>query len=93
MADDQIELPSTSPSGEQEVEYDAEADNPSDDSKIQRKSALYSEREGLSLEFDNISLSTKSKNHEKDPPKQIVKGISSHFRPSDLTAIMGYVYM
>ena len=87
---DEIELPSSSPSGEQEVEYDAEA-NTTADSKtmIKRKSALYLEREGLSLEFDNISLSTKSKNHEKDPPKQILKGISSHFRPSALTAIMG----
>ena len=89
---DNIELFSPSPSGHQEVQYDAEANNASSaDPKtmVQRKSTLYSEREGLSLEFDNISLSTKSKNHEKDPPKQILKGISSHFRPSALTAVMG----
>ena len=56
---------------------------------VKKESTLYSEREGVTLEFDNIVLSTRSKNHEKNPPKQILKGVSSHFPASALTAIMG----
>ncbi len=57
--------------------------------KIERKSSIFSTRDGYNLEFDNIALSTKTKNPEKKPPKQILKGISGSFPPKTLTAIMG----
>ena len=79
-----------------EAEYDPEANTNkatvktnSSRNVVRRKSTLYLEREGLTLEFDNIVLSTRSKNHEKNPPKQILKGVSSHFPAATLTAIMG----
>lgn len=57
--------------------------------KRERKSSIFDERDGYNLEFDNIFLSTKSKNPEKYPPKKILKGISGSFPPKTLTAIMG----
>lgn len=54
-----------------------------------KTSSIFSVRDGHTLEFDNIKLSTQSKNHEKNPPKQILKGISGNFPPKTLTAVMG----
>lgn len=54
-----------------------------------RSSSIFSQRDGHLLEFDNIVLSTKSKNENKHPPLHILKGISSRFPPKTLTAIMG----
>lgn len=82
------------PTSINEAEYDPEANkatvttnNPGN--VIRKKSTLYNEREGLTLNFSNIALSTRSKNHEKNPPKQILKGVSGHFPAAKLTAIMG----
>jgi len=57
--------------------------------KAGRKSSLFADRDGFNLEFDNITLATKSKNPEKNPPKVILKGLSGSFPPKTLTAIMG----
>jgi len=57
--------------------------------KPERKSSIFSVRDGRALEFSNIRLSTKSKNPEKSPPKEILKGLSGSFAPKTLTAIMG----
>lgn len=57
--------------------------------KVERKSSIFSARDGYNLEFDNIALSTKTKNPEKNPPKEILKGLSGSFPPKTLTAIMG----
>ena len=54
-----------------------------------RMSSLFADRDGCHLEFSNIALSTKSKNAEKNPPKEILKGLSGTFQPKTLTAIMG----
>ena len=73
------------------TDYDPEANKSAvtnSKSVTRKKSTLYLEREGVTLEFDNIVLSTRSKNHEKHPPKQILKGVSSHFPASTLTAII-----
>jgi ABC-type multidrug transport system ATPase subunit len=56
---------------------------------MKKTSSIFSIRDGHTLEFDNIKLSTQSKNHEKNPPKQILKGISGNFPPNTLTAVMG----
>ncbi|OEU13882.1 ABC2_membrane-domain-containing protein [Fragilariopsis cylindrus CCMP1102] len=56
---------------------------------MKKTSSIFSTRDGHTLEFDNIKLSTQSKNHEKNPPKQILKGISGNFPPKTLTAVMG----
>jgi len=89
---DKFETASSLPSSEYEAEYDPETNKAAvtnSKSVIRRNSTLYLERDGLTLEFDNIVLSTRSKNHEKNPPKQILKGVSSHFPAATLTAIMG----
>ena len=57
--------------------------------KVRRESSIFTERGGHHLDFTTITLSTKSKNHEKNPPKQILKAISGSFPPKTLTAIMG----
>ena len=57
--------------------------------KFDRKSSLFADRDGCHLEFSNITLSTKTKNAKKDPPKEILKGLSGTFPPKTLTAIMG----
>lgn len=57
--------------------------------KVDRKSSIFSKRDGFNLEFNNIAFSTKSKNPEKKPTKKILKGISGSFPPKTLTAIMG----
>ena len=57
--------------------------------KHDRKSSIFASRDGYNLEFDNVVLSTKSKNAEKNPPKEILKGLSGSFPPKTLTAIMG----
>lgn len=54
-----------------------------------KKSSIFAERDGHSLEFENIFLSTKSKNSEKSPPTEILKGLSGSFPPKTLTAVMG----
>eukprot|EP00536_Pseudo-nitzschia_multiseries_P002974 jgi/Psemu1/295043/fgenesh1_pm.42_\ len=41
------------------------------------------------MEFEDVLLSTKSKNPEKSPPKKILGGITGSFPPKSLTAIMG----
>lgn len=57
--------------------------------KPKRKSSIFSVRDGYNLEFDNITLSTKTKNPKKNPPKKILQGLSGSFPPKTLTAIMG----
>lgn len=57
--------------------------------KPERKSSIFSSRDGKPLDFDNITLSTKTKEPEKNPPKGILRGISGSFAPKTLTAIMG----
>lgn len=52
-------------------------------------SSIFALRDGHSLEFDDIRLATKSKHPEKNPPKQILKGVTSQFPAKTLTAIMG----
>ena len=55
-----------------------------------KQTSIFAEREGHSLEFDNIRLSTKGgKNPDKNPPKHILKGLTGCFPPKTLTAIMG----
>ena len=53
------------------------------------QSSIFAMRDGHTLEFENIILSTKSKNPEKNPPKKILKGLSGSFPPKTLTAVMG----
>lgn len=53
------------------------------------QSSIFSKRDGHTLEFDNIFLSTKSKNPEKNPPKNILNGLSGSFPAKTLTAVMG----
>ncbi len=48
-------------------------------------SSIFNERDGYTLDFDNISLSAKTKKGNKD----ILKGVSSSFQPKTLTALMG----
>lgn len=50
---------------------------------------VFSAREGHTMKFENICLATKSKNVEKNPPKEILMGISGHVPPRKVTAIMG----
>lgn len=57
--------------------------------KRERKSSIFTLRDGQPLDFDNVTLSTKTKNPEKSPPKEILKGLSGSFAPKTLTAIMG----
>ena len=57
--------------------------------KPDRKNSIFTLREGKPLDFDNITLSTKTKNPEKIPPKEILRGLSGSFAPKTLTAIMG----
>lgn len=57
--------------------------------KAERKSSIFSARDGYNLEFDNITLSTKTKDPKKSPPKKILQGLSGSFPPKTLTAIMG----
>lgn len=54
-----------------------------------KESSIFASRDGHTLEFDDILLSTKSKNPEKSPPKKILNGLSGSFPPKTLTAIMG----
>ena len=87
------DVSSSVPASEHSIltEYDPEANQAAEansKSVARKQSTLYLEREGVTLEFDNIVLSTRSKN-ERNPPKQILKGVSSHFPASTLTAIMG----
>jgi len=56
---------------------------------LKKKSSIFAERDGHTLEFDNILLSTKSSDPEKKPAKRILKGISGSFPPKTLTAVMG----
>jgi len=57
--------------------------------KTNRSSSIFEMRDGHNLEFDGVFLSTKSKNPETSPPKEILKGISGSFPPKTLTAVMG----
>lgn len=57
--------------------------------KFERKSSIFAERDGHTLEFESISLSTKSKNPEKSPQKKILDDMSGSFPPKTLTAVMG----
>eukprot|EP00535_Pseudo-nitzschia_heimii_P004705 CAMPEP_0197181764 /NCGR_PEP_ID=MMETSP1423-20130617/5951_1 /TAXON_ID=476441 /ORGANISM="Pseudo-nitzschia heimii, Strain UNC1101" /LENGTH=378 /DNA_ID=CAMNT_0042632075 /DNA_START=93 /DNA_END=1228 /DNA_ORIENTATION=- len=57
--------------------------------KLERNSSIFSSRDGKPLDFDNITLSTKTKEPQKNPPKGILRGISGSFAPTTLTAIMG----
>ncbi|KAL7527482.1 hypothetical protein ACHAXR_005154, partial [Thalassiosira sp. AJA248-18] len=50
-------------------------------------SSIFAERDGHTLEFNNILLSTKI--NKKKPTKQILDGLSGTFPPKTLTAIMG----
>lgn len=89
---DKFETASSVPTSEYETEYDPETNQTATTNSkgvVRKNSTIYLEREGVTLEFENIVLSTRSKNHEKNPPKQILKGVSSHFPASTLTAIMG----
>jgi ABC-type multidrug transport system fused ATPase/permease subunit len=47
--------------------------------------SIFNERDGHTLDFDNISLTAKTKKGNKD----ILKGVSSSFQPKTLTALMG----
>jgi ABC-type multidrug transport system fused ATPase/permease subunit len=47
--------------------------------------SIFNERDGHTLDFDNISLSAKTKKGNKD----ILKSVSSSFQPKTLTALMG----
>lgn len=67
-------------------------DYTNDDVKRQQKkilehptSSIFNERDGHTLDFDNISLSAKTKKGNKD----ILKGVSSSFQPKTVTALMG----
>mmetsp|Transcript_23045 Transcript_23045/g.49891 ORF Transcript_23045/g.49891 Transcript_23045/m.49891 type:complete len:650 (+) Transcript_23045:99-2048(+) len=53
------------------------------------QSGLFDKRDGHTIEFDNILLSTKSKNPDKNPPKKILNGLTGSFPPKTLTAVMG----
>jgi len=57
--------------------------------KPEKKSSIFTSRDGQSLDFSNLSLSTKTNDPEKSPPKEILKGLSGSFAPKTLTAIMG----
>lgn len=57
--------------------------------KHERKSSIFATRDGHDMEFSNVLLSTKSKDAEKKPPKEILKSVSGSFQPKTLTAIMG----
>jgi ABC-type multidrug transport system ATPase subunit len=57
------------------------------DGRDRRSSALFAERNGHALKFENICLSTKTT--KKKPPKEILKSISGHVPPRKVTAIMG----
>jgi len=57
--------------------------------KHERKSSIFATRDGHNIEFTNVLLSTKSKDPEKKPPKEILKSLSGIFQPKTLTAIMG----
>ena len=41
-----------------------------------RRSSIFAERDGHSLEFDDIKLVTKTKDAKKKPPKEILSGVS-----------------
>eukprot|EP00984_Skeletonema_dohrnii_P021971 scaffold11087_cov65-Skeletonema_dohrnii-CCMP3373.AAC.2 len=59
---DKFETASSLPTSEYEAEYDPETNKAAvtnSKSVIRRKSTLYLERDGLTLEFDNIVLSTR----------------------------------
>mmetsp|Transcript_7448 Transcript_7448/g.13821 ORF Transcript_7448/g.13821 Transcript_7448/m.13821 type:complete len:376 (+) Transcript_7448:48-1175(+) len=56
---------------------------------LHMSSSIFSVRDGHTLEFDNVLLSTKTKNAEKNPPKKILNGLSGSFPPKTLTAVMG----
>jgi len=71
---------------------DVAAKEPVDISTIEsgKKSAgIFAEREGHTLEFTNVILSTKTKNPEKNPSKTILNGLTGSFPPKTLTAVMG----
>mmetsp|Transcript_38595 Transcript_38595/g.80883 ORF Transcript_38595/g.80883 Transcript_38595/m.80883 type:complete len:593 (+) Transcript_38595:216-1994(+) len=57
--------------------------------RVSKSSSIFSARDGHTLEFDNVLLSTKTKNAEKNPPKTILNGLSGSFPPKTLTAVMG----
>lgn len=70
----------------------AEEEGPSSSSlQLQRirTSALFAERAGHALKFENVVLQTKSRNPKKKHPKEILKNISGHVPPRKVTAIMG----
>jgi ABC-type multidrug transport system ATPase subunit len=55
-----------------------------------RSSALFAERNGHSLKFENIVMRTKTRDpRKKKPPKEILKSVSGHVPPRKVTAIMG----
>lgn len=56
-----------------------------------RSGALFAERFGHTLHFENICLQTKTKKNAtaKHPPKTILQNLSGHVPPRQITAIMG----
>jgi ABC-type glutathione transport system ATPase component len=54
-----------------------------------RGSALFAERDGHTMKFEHLVMTTKSKNPKKRPPKTILKDVSGHVPPGKVTAIMG----
>lgn len=54
-----------------------------------RSSALFAERDGHNLKFENIVMKTKTRDPKKKPSKEILSSISGHVPPRRVTAIMG----
>jgi len=71
------------------AEASAEKERTSTSTLLQRQSSIFAMRDGHTLEFEDIFLSTRSKNPEKSPPHKILRGLSGSFPPKTLTAIMG----
>lgn len=73
---------------------DAEVGRRADDEALDKaaiggKPSIFADRDGHTLEFDGLRLSTRSKDPAKRPPKVILGGISGSFPPKALTAVMG----
>jgi ABC-type multidrug transport system ATPase subunit len=58
--------------------------------KTTRRSTLFAERDGHTLKFENLVMTTRTKSPKTRPPKKILKNISGHVPPRMVTAIMGH---
>jgi len=54
-----------------------------------KKSSIFASRSGHTLDFENVMLSTITKNSDKVPSKQILRNLHGNFPRNTLTAVMG----